>query len=114
MRTRFALYSDGDERFVEIRDRLGEARDRRPTSASGSPGGSNRARLIGPHSPRTRASHLRSFDADRVKTIICRPVFRSGMNPARLIGDVLVALVSLAVVGILLWFLITQLFPGVL
>lgn len=34
------------------------------------------------------------------------------MNPAELIGDVLVALVSLAVVGIVLWFVISQLFPA--
>lgn len=34
------------------------------------------------------------------------------MDPMELIGDVLVALVSLAVVGIILWFVISQLLPG--
>lgn len=34
------------------------------------------------------------------------------MNPAELVGDLLVVLVSLAVVGILLWFVISQLFPA--
>lgn len=34
------------------------------------------------------------------------------MTPAKLIGDVISALVALAVVGVLVWFDVSQLFPG--
>lgn len=34
------------------------------------------------------------------------------MDPVELIGDVLVILVAVAVVGTVVWFLVSQLFPG--
>lgn len=36
------------------------------------------------------------------------------MDPAQLIGDVITALVAIAVVGVLLWFVISRLLPAVL
>lgn len=35
------------------------------------------------------------------------------MDPVQLIGDVITALVAIAVVGVLLWFVISRLFPAV-
>lgn len=51
---------------------------------------------------------------ERLKTVIWTPERRSDMDPVELIGDVIVALVSVAVVGILLWFVVSELLPGVL
>ena len=45
------------------------------------------------------------------QTVICRPGFRSPMDPVKLIGDVISILTLLAVVGILVWFVISRVLP---